>query len=62
MASKIIGLVLGYFGYTKVPLAAVQLAGWIKGEVARESPDLARIQAAAASLEKLFRSARRVGK
>lgn len=62
MASKIIGLILSYFGYAKVPLDAVRLAAWIKDEAAGAYPDLTRIQSAASSLEKLFRSARKVSR
>lgn len=55
----IIQLILGLFGYAKVPVEAVRLAMWIKEEAGKKQPDMARIQEAAAALEQLFRSARK---
>lgn len=54
-----IGIILSKFGYARVPLAAVILASWIKSESEKEQPDIKRIKKAAATLEELFRSARK---
>lgn len=57
---KIFGLILSHFGYAKVPIEAVQLCMWIKGELLKDEPDSGKIYKAAAGLEMLLRSAIRV--
>ena len=55
-----IGLILSYFGYVRVPVEAVRLIMRIKEEADKENPNLILIKEAAGVLEELFRSARRI--
>ena len=53
-----IGLFLSWFGYAKVPFAAVQLVIVLRFESAKTKPDMNKIYDGLTHLEKLLRSAR----
>jgi len=57
-ATKIIGIILSYFGYTKVPKEAVQLIVYIRYQL--RDYNNPNIQEALKSLEELFRSGRKL--
>ena len=55
-----IQIILGFFGYARIPLAAVQLIEKVIYDLSKPIPPIANIQEALNALKDMLRSARRL--
>ena len=55
-----IQIILGFFGYARIPLAAVQLIEKVIYDLSKPNPPIANIQEALNALKDMLRSARRL--
>ena len=59
--ATMIQTVMGFFGYAKIPLAAVQLIEKVIFDLSRPNPPIEQILEALTALKNMLRSARRLG-
>jgi hypothetical protein len=56
-----LNVVLGCFGYVKIPLAAVQLIELIIHDLSKPDPPMERVTEGLTALKDMLRSARKIG-
>ena len=54
---KLVGLILSYFGYAKVPFETLTLIVMVRHRLSKPNPDMGKIDEALEAVEKLLRSA-----
>jgi hypothetical protein len=62
MGDYMVQVILGFFGYAKIPLEAVQLIEKVIYDISRPNPPTNQIKDALIALKNMLRSARKLGK